>query len=167
MIIRGLGPSLGAVGVQGALTDTTLELHQGPNTLATNDNWKINDQTGQSQEAEIRATTLPPNNDLESALIATLNPGAYTAILAGKGREVISVEPSASLADAVRLLASQRIGAALILGLNLDLARIKAVAVANVNHALAFLQAERLARRVQHALLRITMNHELRRQPGA
>jgi hypothetical protein len=86
VIIRGLGPSLGAVGVQGALTDTTLELHQGPNTLATNDNWKINDQTGQSQEAEIRATTLPPNNDLESALIATLNPGAYTAILAGKGQ---------------------------------------------------------------------------------
>jgi hypothetical protein len=88
VIIRGLGPSLGAVGVQGALIDTTLELHQGPNTLATNDNWKINDQTGQSQEAEIRATTLPPNNDLESALIATLNPGAYTAILAGKGQTV-------------------------------------------------------------------------------
>lgn len=88
VIIRGLGPSLGAVGVQGALTDTTLELHQGANTLATNDNWKINDQNGQSQEATISATTIPPSNDLESALVATLSPGNYTAVLAGKNQTV-------------------------------------------------------------------------------
>jgi hypothetical protein len=88
VIIRGLGPSLGALGVPGALTDTTLELHQGNSTLATNDNWKIDDQTGQSQEAIIRATTIPPNNDKESALVATLNPGAYTAILAGKDQGI-------------------------------------------------------------------------------
>jgi hypothetical protein len=66
------------------LSDPTLELHQGSTTLATNDNWKINDLTGQSQEADIRATTIPPSNDLESALVATLAPGNYTAILAGK-----------------------------------------------------------------------------------
>jgi hypothetical protein len=88
VIIRGLGPSLGAVGVQGALTDTTLELHQGANTLATNDNWKIDDQSGQSQEATISATTIPPSNDLESALVVTLNPGAYTAVLAGKNQTI-------------------------------------------------------------------------------
>jgi hypothetical protein len=88
VIIRGLGPSLGAVGVQGALTDTTLELHQGANTLATNDNWKIDDQSGQSQEATIRATTIPPSNDLESALVTTLNPGQYTAVLAGKNQTI-------------------------------------------------------------------------------
>jgi large repetitive protein len=82
VIIRGIGPSL--PGVAGALADPTLELHQGSTTLATNDNWKINDQTGQSQEADIQATTIPPANDLESAIVATLNPGAYTAILAGK-----------------------------------------------------------------------------------
>jgi hypothetical protein len=82
VIIRGIGPSLNGVGV--TLSDPTLELHQGSTTLATNDNWKINDQTGQSQEADIRATTIPPTNDLESAIVATLSPGAYTAILAGK-----------------------------------------------------------------------------------
>jgi hypothetical protein len=83
VIIRGIGPSL--TGLQGALADTTLELHEG-NTMITNDNWKIDDQTGQSQEATIRATTVPPSNDLESALVATLNPGTYTAILAGKNQ---------------------------------------------------------------------------------
>ncbi len=82
VIIRGMGPSLNNAGV--TLSDPTLELHQGNTTLATNDNWKIDDQTGQSQEATIRATTIPPGNDLESALVATLTPGPYTAILAGK-----------------------------------------------------------------------------------
>jgi len=86
VIIRGIGPSLANFGVQGVLTDTTLELHQGNSTLATNDNWKIDDQTGQSQQATIQATNLSPSNDLESALIATLSPGAYTAILAGKNQ---------------------------------------------------------------------------------
>ncbi len=82
VLIRGIGPSLPGVG--GTLGDPTLELHQGAATLATNDNWKIDDSTGQPQEAAIRATTIPPNNDLESAILTTLNPGAYTAILAGK-----------------------------------------------------------------------------------
>ena len=39
---------------------------------------------GDAQEAEIQATNIPPSDDRESAIVATLNPGAYTAILAGK-----------------------------------------------------------------------------------
>ena len=62
------------------------ELYQGNSVLATNDNWKVDAQTGGSQEAAISATTIPPSNELESALVATLNPGAYTAILAGKNQ---------------------------------------------------------------------------------
>jgi hypothetical protein len=81
IIVRGIGPSLP---VGGTLADPTLELHQGSTTLATNDNWKINDQTGQSQEADVRATTIQPSNNLESAILTTLSPGSYTAILAGK-----------------------------------------------------------------------------------
>ena len=66
------------------MSDPTLELHQPDGTVITNDNWKVNDQTGQSQEADIRATTVPPTNDLESAIVETLAPGNYTAIVRGK-----------------------------------------------------------------------------------
>ena len=75
VIVRGIGPSLGALGLSGVLADPTLELHQPDGTVITNDNWKINAQTGQSQEADIRATTIPPTDDLESAIVATLPPG--------------------------------------------------------------------------------------------
>lgn len=69
VIIRGIGPSLSGVGA--TLADPTLELHEGNTTLATNDNWKIKPD-GSSQQAEIEATTIPPTNDLESALVATV-----------------------------------------------------------------------------------------------
>jgi hypothetical protein len=85
VVVRALGPSLTGAGVQDALPDPTLELHDvNGATLATNDNWKINDQTHQSQEAEVIATTLAPTNDLESAIVTTLAPGNYTAVVQGK-----------------------------------------------------------------------------------
>jgi T5SS/PEP-CTERM-associated repeat protein len=88
VVIRGIGPSLSVNGapIPGRLADPTLELHQPDGTVITNDNWKINAQTGQSQEADIRATTIPPTDDLESALIATLRPGNYSAVLGGKNQ---------------------------------------------------------------------------------
>ena len=75
VIIRGIGPSLNGVGV--TLQDPMLELHQGMVTIAFNDDWR-------EHQAEVQATTIPPTNDLESAIVATLAPGAYTAILQGK-----------------------------------------------------------------------------------
>jgi hypothetical protein len=83
VIIRGIGPSLAAAGLSGVLTNPTLELHQGSTTLATNDNWKTKPD-GTSQQAEVEATTIPPTNNFESAIVRTLNPGTYTAVLAGK-----------------------------------------------------------------------------------
>jgi hypothetical protein len=84
VIVRGIAPSLSGVGV--TLPDPTLELHKPDGSIVTNDNWRVNAQTGQSQEEDVRATTIPPANDLESAIVATLNPGTYTAILSGKGQ---------------------------------------------------------------------------------
>ena len=87
VIIRGIGPSLGTLGIQGALADPTLELHQGNTTLVANDNWKTRSD-GSSQQAEVEATTIPPTNDLESAIVITLDPGAYTAVLAGRNQSI-------------------------------------------------------------------------------
>jgi CBS domain-containing protein len=47
-----------------------------------------------------------------------------SVILADKGREVVTIEPNASLAEAVKLLAGKRIGAALILGADRRIAGI-------------------------------------------
>lgn len=75
------GPS---IPVAGALGDPTLELHDGSGTLiAVNDNWKTRPD-GSSRQAEIEATAIPPTNDLESALVRTLQLGSYTVIVRGK-----------------------------------------------------------------------------------
>src|SRR2546423_2651851 len=91
VIMRGIGPSLNINGVlfSGRLANPFLELHnQTGGTVETNDNWKINDQTGQSQQATVEATTLPPADDLESAIVRTLAPGPYTAVLRGVNNSI-------------------------------------------------------------------------------
>jgi phospholipase/lecithinase/hemolysin len=78
VLIRGLGPSLAANGVPTPLADPTLTLFNEAGTmLMMNDNWR------DTQAAEIMATGIPPGNDLEAAIVATLAPGKYTAVLAG------------------------------------------------------------------------------------
>ncbi len=85
LLVRAIGPSLVSAGIANALSDPTLQLRNSQGTLvASNDNWKINDQTQQSQETEVRATTVPPAHDLESAVVVSLPAGPYTAIVAGK-----------------------------------------------------------------------------------
>ena len=89
VVVRALGPSLTGSGVQDVLADPTLELHDVNGALlASNDNWKISDLTGQSQEAEVRATMLAPTNDFESTIVTTLAPGNYTAVMQGKNSSV-------------------------------------------------------------------------------
>ena len=78
VVVRGIGPSLEGVGVQGALADPVLELHAPDGTVLTNDNWR------DSQESEIAAAGLAPAADAEAALIVDVMPGAYTAVLSGK-----------------------------------------------------------------------------------
>ena len=83
LIIRALGPSLP---VAGKLINPTLELYDGNGLkVNSNDNWKVNESSGQSQEAAVRATTIPPTKNLESAIVTTLPAGFYTAIVRGKG----------------------------------------------------------------------------------
>ena len=78
VLLRAIGPSLTAFGVLNALADPIIELHKPGNIVVTNDNWK------DTQEQEIMDTGIAPTDDLESAILATLDPGLYTAIVQGK-----------------------------------------------------------------------------------
>lgn len=79
IIVRAIGPSLGQSGLGTLLADPNLELHDQTGALiAANDNW------GDTQQAEIEATGIPPADELESAIVRTLAPGAYTAVVAGR-----------------------------------------------------------------------------------
>jgi plastocyanin len=79
IILRAIGPSLAAFGISNPLADPVLELHGADGSLITsNDNWK------DTQQPEIEASGIPPQNDLESAIVTTLAPDSYTAIVSGK-----------------------------------------------------------------------------------
>lgn len=94
LVLRAIGPSV--KNVPGTLQDPTLELHDaGGKVIDFNDNWK------DKQQAEIEATGIAPTDDRESAIVTTLAPGNYTAIVRGKGDttgiglvEVYDIDPS-------------------------------------------------------------------------
>ncbi len=77
VVIRAIGPSLGAFGVDGPLADPVLELHLPDGSVVTNDNWR------DTQEEELMESGLAPSDDLESAILTSIEPGAYTAIVRG------------------------------------------------------------------------------------
>ena len=78
VLIRAIGPSLTQSGIPNGLPDPVLDLyHSGPSPIASNNNWR------DTQEAAIKASGIPPVNDLESAIDATLAPGNYTAVVRG------------------------------------------------------------------------------------
>jgi hypothetical protein len=80
LVLRAIGPSLGAFGVPSPLPDPVLTLKDANgNTLATNDDWQSN------QAADITATGLAPTNSLESAILTSLPAGNYSGIVSGKG----------------------------------------------------------------------------------
>jgi hypothetical protein len=98
VVVRGLGPSLAPLGVQGALSDPVLELYDAAgNLLSGNNDWQ------DAQAQALRDANLAPTNDLESAILATLAPGAYTTILRGNSNatgiglvEVYDLQPGAA-----------------------------------------------------------------------
>ena len=82
IVLRALGPSLSAHQVVGALADPTLELHDANgHAIAFNNNWRDNP----NQASQIAGSRLAPSDPHESALVETLRPGNYTAIVRGRG----------------------------------------------------------------------------------
>ncbi len=89
VMIRAIGPSLTAFGLTGVLPDPVLELRDQEGSLIyQNNNWQG------EQAQQIADSGLKPTDAKESAIIATLSPGAYTAIVrdAGTGQGVALVE---------------------------------------------------------------------------
>lgn len=92
IMVRAIGPWLEQFGIPDALENPTLEIRDDKNLLiATNNNWR-NTQVGGiitgDQSAEIEGSGLAPVEDLESAIIASLIPGRYTAVVRGVGNTV-------------------------------------------------------------------------------
>ena len=79
MLLRALGPSLGASGTSAFLADPVVELHDADGQLiASNDNW-----TSAANASDITATGIPPADPREAALLETVAPGVYTAVVYG------------------------------------------------------------------------------------
>ena len=87
VIIRAIGPELSQHGVPIPLADPTLELHNGNGTLiASNNNWQqtiIGGIITQNQVQDIQNSGHAPADASESAIVANLRPGNYTAIVRG------------------------------------------------------------------------------------
>lgn len=78
VIVRAIGPSLASSGLSGVLANPTVTLFNSQaQIVASNDDWQT------TQATEISASGLAPKDPRESALIATLAPGAYTAVVRG------------------------------------------------------------------------------------
>ncbi len=79
VVVRAIGPSLADAGIANPLADPTLDLYDGNGALIrSDDNWR------EAQESLIQSTGLAPTNDAESAIIRSLGPGNYTAVVRGK-----------------------------------------------------------------------------------
>jgi N-acetylneuraminic acid mutarotase len=87
VIIRAIGPELTQYGITNALANPSLELHNGMGALiATNDDWQTTILGGiitSNQVSDIQNSGHPPTVASESAIIANLQPGNYTAIVRG------------------------------------------------------------------------------------
>ena len=90
ILVRAIGPSLGAAGVSNPLADPTLDLFNGQGTkIDSNDDWM-----NSPQKTQIQSSGLAPTNTKESAVLQTLAAGPYTAVVHGTngGTGVGSVE---------------------------------------------------------------------------
>jgi hypothetical protein len=92
VIVRAIGPELTPFGIPNALADPTLELHDGTRALiASNNNWQTTIIGGiitSDQVGAIQSSGHAPTQPSESAIIATLPPGNYTAIVGGVNNTV-------------------------------------------------------------------------------
>jgi len=83
VLITSRGPSLSAFGIANPLANPKLQIYAGQTKIAENDDWQTDANAGEVTALGIFPNGLAPSNPLEAALMMTLNPGAYTAIVTG------------------------------------------------------------------------------------
>ena len=84
-MIRAIGPTLSNSGIANPLLDPTLDLYRGSQLILSNDNWTSNSV---ADRQELTAYGLAPANTKESALVTTLDPGSYSAVIRGKNNTI-------------------------------------------------------------------------------
>ncbi len=114
ILVRAAGPALTEFGVGGALADPTLSLFSSsdPNTaIATNDNWESGGATPISSAAARLGAFAFRTGSRDAALLVTLPPGSYTAIVSGVGGttgialvETYDADPDAATARTRKLV---------------------------------------------------------------
>jgi photosystem II stability/assembly factor-like uncharacterized protein len=80
VVVRARGPTLVPYGITNALADPVLQLYSGQTQIAQNDDWST-----AANAAQVQSSGFAPSNSKESAILITLDPGAYTAIVRGAG----------------------------------------------------------------------------------
>jgi hypothetical protein len=84
VLLRAIGPSLAQFNIAGALADPVLTLYRGNTLLATNDDWEISRSSAAIAATAQNVGAFALNAaSLDSALLITLAPGAYTAVVTG------------------------------------------------------------------------------------
>ncbi|MCX6953982.1 MAG: metallophosphoesterase [Verrucomicrobia bacterium] len=119
VLIRGIGPGLAQFGVTGALPDPVLTLNDNRNAVvATNDDWARGTNANQTAvtAGQVGAFALT-NTALDSALLTTLAPGSYSAVLTGKNNatgvaliEAYDASTQPTAARLVNMSARTRVG---------------------------------------------------------
>jgi hypothetical protein len=86
MLIRALGPTLSNYSVKNPLADPTLKIvDSAGNILTTNDDWQTTSNLDDFNAASTKSNAVPlPNGSKDAALVTTLSPGGYTALVSGQ-----------------------------------------------------------------------------------
>jgi hypothetical protein len=85
VVVRALGPSLKEAGIKKPLADPTLELRGPSGSIISNNNWRDGERDA------LAATNLAPKSDKDAAVIVSLEPGNYTAIVRSSKKKVTGI----------------------------------------------------------------------------
>jgi 6-phosphogluconolactonase (cycloisomerase 2 family) len=87
VLLRAIGPGLGVYGVSQVLADPLLTVYRNGDNLGANDNWSSDAANATTVNAAVKEANIVPLSEgtKDAAVVLTLAPGAYTAVVSGQG----------------------------------------------------------------------------------